>query len=287
MKQTIHTITELAYGKINLYLDVFGKRPDGYHEIQSIMHTVSLCDTVTVTKTETECRMTCTDPTLTCGEDNLCLRAAHTFFAALATTGGCDIHLEKTLPREAGLGGGSADAAAVLRALNRLYDRPFSVEDLRQMAARIGADVPFCVTGGAAYAEGIGERLRPCHVLPDGYLVISGGIGRMSTPEAYRRIDEIVPTRHGDLIKLSTALAEGNWRAIGQALYNRFEDAVPSSQAVKELLLSCDAVGALMTGSGTAVFGLFEKKETAERACQILREKTLTAFLATPIGRIS
>ena len=286
MNQTLPTVTELAYGKINLYLDVVGKRPDGYHDIQSIMHTVSLCDTVTVTKTETECRMTCTDPTLTCGEDNLCLRAARSFFAALGKMGGCEIHLEKTLPREAGLGGGSADAAAVLRALNRLYDRPFLVSALWQIAAGIGADVPFCVTGGASYAEGIGERLSPWPKLPEGYIVISGGIGKMSTPEAYRRIDETAPTGRGDLPALSAAMRAGNWHAIGRALYNRFEDVVPSSQTVKDILLSCGAAGALMTGSGTAVFGLFEEKEKAERACQALREKALTAFLATPIGSI-
>lgn len=283
MSDMLTAVTESAYGKINLYLDVLGKRPDGYHNIQSVMHTVSLCDTVTVRWHPTDRTMTCTDPTLTCGNDNLCLKAANAFWAALDRRDGCRIHLDKKLPREAGLGGGSADAAAVLRALNRLTFFPFTTEALCGIGAKIGADVPFCVTGGASLAEGIGDCLSDVPSLPPCYLVISGGIGSMSTPEAYRRIDLLPPSRIGNYPAFACALASGNLAEIGRTLYNRFEDAVPSASVVKTILCNNGAAGALMTGSGTAVFGLFASRASAEVACQALVRESLSAFLCEPM----
>lgn len=278
------TVTEAAYGKINLYLDVLGKRPDGYHEIRSVMHTVSLCDTVIVRLEEKERRMTCSDPTLTCGEDNLCLRAARAFFEAVGSEEGCFIHLEKRLPREAGLGGGSADAAAVFRALNTLYGHPLTTEELIAVSAAVGADVPFCLVGGCALAEGIGEILSPFPSLPPCHLVISGGIGHVSTPEAYRKIDTTPPSRHGSFEAFAEAMNNKELNAVAETLYNRFEDTLPSCREVKALLTEAGAGGALMTGSGAAVFGLFETEEGAKAAQAVLLEQGLSAFLATPIG---
>lgn len=277
------TVTEAAYGKINLYLDVLGKRPDGYHEIKSVMHTVSLCDTVTVTLGGEGRRMTCSDPTLTCGEDNLCLRAANAFFDAIGSDEGCSLHLEKRLPREAGLGGGSADAAAVFRALNTLCGEPLSREELIQVSAKVGADVPFCLVGGSCLAEGIGERLSPFPTLPPCHLVISGGIGHVSTPEAYRQIDTTPPQKKGDFVAFEAAMRGGDLKEICKHLYNRFEDTLPSSQKVKAILREEGACGALMTGSGAAVFGLFEGEETAKTAAEALKKQGLSAFVATPI----
>lgn len=275
-------VTELAYGKINLYLDVLGRREDGYHDIQSVMQTVSLFDTVTVTKAE-EVSMTCSDPTLTYGEDNLCIKAARAFFAAYRD-GGCRIHLNKTLPRQAGMGGGSADGAAVLRGLNRLYGEPFSTEKLCAIGAKIGADIPFCVLGrGAALAEGIGERLSPFPSLPACHLVIVGGSSKVSTPNAYRILDTLPPTRQGDFDAFAAAMKKGDLTAIGQSLYNRFEDAVPSCRPVIELLGQKGACGARMTGSGATVFGLFADANEAEAACLALRRAGYTAITATPI----
>ncbi len=277
------TITEIAYGKINLYLDVLGKRVDGYHDIVSVMQTVSLYDTVTVTEAK-DCTMTCTDPTLTCGEDNLCLRAARAFFAAYGR-GGCRIALHKRLPREAGLGGGSADGAAVLRGLNRLYGNPFSTEELSRIGAEIGADVPFCVKGqGAAKAEGIGEQLSPFLSLPSCHLVITNGVGSISTPQAYRMLDAIPASQCGDMNAFEMAMREGDLSKIGAALYNRFEDAVPQSRTIVSLFLALGAEGARMTGSGAAVFGIFSDRSDAEAACRALEAKGLQAHLAKPIG---
>ena len=277
------TIFEPAYAKLNLTLDVLGKREDGYHNLKSVMQTVSLHDILTVTKAETV-SMTCSDPTLSCGEDNLCLKAARAFFAAYGP-GGCHIHLEKNLPREAGMGGGSADGAAVLRALNRLYGHPYSPESLCALGAGIGADVPFCVLGrGAALAEGIGEQLSSFPSLPPCYLVIASGAKGVSTPEAYHLLDTLPPKETGSFDTFAAAMKEGDLTAIGHALYNRFEDVTPSCRPVIELFEQNGACGARMTGSGSAVFGLFRDPETAGKACQILRKASYTATLQTPIG---
>ena len=275
-------VTELAYGKINLYLDVLGKRKDGYHNIKSVMQTVSLSDTVTVTEAETV-SMTCSDPTLTCGEDNLCIQAARVFFATYGR-GGCHVHLNKTLPRQAGMGGGSADGAAVLRGLNRLYGEPFSLGDLCALGAKIGADVPFCVLGGgAALAEGIGEILSPFPSLPPCHLVVVGGKSKISTPKAYAVLDPLPSMGQGDFDAFAAAMKKGDLTAIGQTLYNRFEDAVPESQVILEHLLQNGACGARMTGSGATVYGLFSDKPSAETACLTLRRAGYTAVTATPV----
>ncbi len=274
-------ITEKAYAKINLYLDVLGKREDGYHNILSVMTEVrsdSFYDTVTVSKSESR-SMTSTDPTLTVGEDNLCLKAANAFFNALGTRDGCFIELEKHLPREAGLGGGSSDAAAVLRALNGLYDGVFTTDELCKIGARIGADVPFCVVGGTMLAEGIGEILSPFPSLPECHIVISGGVGKVSTPEAYRVIDNTPPSARGDIEALRTAMENGDLAMIGKHLYNRFEDTLPSCREVKKCFIENSALGTLMSGSGSAVFGLFDTENGAKTAQNGILNAGYSAFL--------
>ena len=275
-------ITEKAYAKINLYLDVLSKREDGYHNILSVMTEVksdSFYDTVTVRKAENR-SMTCSDPTLTVGDDNLCLKAAKAFFGALGSDDGCYIELEKHLPREAGLGGGSSDAAAVLRALNRLYDNVFTTDELCKIGAKIGADVPFCVVGGTMLAEGIGEILSPFPPLPKCHIVISGGVGKVSTPEAYRVIDNTPPSAQGDINTLREAIEQGSLAKIGKHLYNRFEDTLPSCQEVKKAFIENGAIGTLMSGSGSAVFGLFDTEKDAKAAQNGLISAGFSAFLA-------
>ncbi len=277
------TVTETAYAKINLWLEVLGKREDGYHNIRSVMQTVSLCDTVTVKLTGGEVCMTCSDGTLSCGRDNLCMRAAETFIGECGGGFGTSIHLEKVIPREAGLGGGSADAAAVLRALNRLCGEKFDAERLRHMGKRLGADVPFCISGGTALAEGIGEILSEYDSLPGCCIVISYGIGHISTPEAYRRIDSVPDVRRKDYAVFHEAMKKGDLTIIGGSLYNRFEDAVPEAMRVKSLLQSGGAKGALMSGSGSAFFGLFGSSEKAAEACLLLEREGLSSFICRPV----
>lgn len=272
-------VTEKARGKINLYLDVTGKRDDGYHNILSVMHTVELFDTITISKRSSGIEMSCSDPLLSCGEDNLCVKAAKAFFEAVEYKAGCDIHLEKRLPMGAGMGGGSADAAAVLRALNELYEADLSSTKLCTIGARIGADVPFCVKGGCQRAEGIGEILNNLPTLPKCHIVVCEGGQKVSTPQAYRLIDTTPPTKSGNFDGLTTALKNGSLKDICLSLYNRFEDTYPECAKEKAMLTDCGALGALMTGSGSAVFGIFDSERKAELAKATAEAHGINAWL--------
>jgi 4-diphosphocytidyl-2-C-methyl-D-erythritol kinase len=272
-------IIEKAYGKINLYLDVTGKRADGYHDILSVMHTVNVYDTVDVSLSD-GVSMTCTDKTLSCGEDNLCIKAARAFFARTGIKGGCRIELNKVLPREAGMAGGSSDAAAVLRGLNVLYGEPLDLNGLCAAGKSIGADVPFCVVGGSMKTEGIGDIMSPLPTLPPCCIVVCAGTGKVSTPEAYGQIDRAPAVRTGDYHAFEKALRDGDLKGICQNLYNRFEDVYPECEKNKRLLKENGAVGALMTGSGSAVFGIFEDLKTASAAMETITASGVKTFLS-------
>ena len=247
-----------AYAKINLSLSVTGRRVDGMHTLRTVMQTVSLCDTVEVQKADT-LTFTCSEPSLA-GEDNLCVKAATAFLAAAGLTGGASIHLEKQVPTGAGLGGGSADAAAVLRLLNRLYDFPLQEGTLFSLGAKLGADVPFCLYGGKCLCTGIGEELSP---LPDGEeraLVIAKGQGSLSTAEMYRRLD-----------------ASGFTAGFDSGEENDFEPvAIELLPEIGELRRALTALGgeeARMTGSGSALFAFFPSMREAETAAETLRQE--------------
>lgn len=269
-------VTEKAFGKINLYLDVLGKRDDGYHNIISVMHSVGVYDTVTVTEAD-GVSMTCTDKGLTCGEDNLCIKAARAFFAHTGVNGGCLIHLEKHLPSGAGMAGGSSDAAAVLRGLNRIYGGRLTVAELCEIGKTVGADVPFCVVGGTVRTEGIGEIMTPLAPLPPCSIVICEGGAKVSTPEAYRLIDNTPPSKSGNYGAFERALVSGDLKGICDSMYNRFEDTYPLCGETKSLLADRGAVGTLMTGSGSAVFGIFEDFATAKAAASELNSLGITS----------
>lgn len=252
-----------AYAKINLSLSVTGKREDGMHTLRTVMQTVSLCDTVEVQKADV-LTFACSEPTLA-GEENLCVRAAKAFYGAAGLTEGASLRLEKRIPTGAGLGGGSADAAAVLRLLNRLYDFPLPEEALFFLAEKLGADVPFCLYGGKCLCTGIGEELSP---LPDGEeraLVIAKGQGSLSTAEMYRRLD-----------------ARGFGEASGEA--NDFEPAacelLPEIGALKHALTALGGREARMTGSGSALFAFFPSLREAEAAAEAMRQKAQGCFAA-------
>lgn len=276
-------INKKAYAKINLYLDVLDKRKDGYHNILSVMQTVSLSDTVTVCRTDGETYMTCTDSSLECGEKNLCIKAAKAFIQRFDKKMNVKIHLEKNIPREAGLGGGSADAAAILNAMNELSGMPFSCGELCDIGRELGADVPFCIMGGTAIAEGIGEKLTQMPPMPKCSLVISGGIGHVSTPYAYKTVDSVPPSVKGDFDLIKKGIEASDLSIICKGLYNRFEDAVPSSKSVKGIISEQGADGVLMSGSGSAVFGIFSDENKAKNACAALNNAGLTAFLCEPV----
>ena len=262
----MNTITLHAPAKINLTLAVTGKRPDGYHTLLSVMQTVNLCDRITVTRTQTPgVDLWLSDPTLPTNGRNTAYRAAEMFLRETNRSFGVRIEVEKHIPQQAGMAGGSADAAGVLCALNALANTPCTVEDLCRMGAAIGADVPFCVRGGCALAEGIGEIMTPLPLLPACTIVAVKPPVGVSTAEAYRLVDERFSGDYPDVRPMIEALRARNLPGVGQALYNVFETAVHLSEvaAIQSALAAFSPAGSVMTGSGSTVVAIFEQEHAA------------------------
>ena len=276
---------EKAYAKVNLTLAVGEKRPDGYHEVVSVMQRVSLHDTLTAERTASGISLTCSDPALPAGEKNLAHRAAALFFRETGITGGAALAGEKSIPSQAGLGGGSSDAAAVLRAMRTLYAPEVSDAELERMATALGSDVPFFIRGGTALATGRGERLTPLPRLADGWFVVVKPPEGFSTPAMYRRLDEL-PPQPPQPDGMTAALGAGELRAVAAALCNSFERAVPPDSAVwviREALRAQGALAAMLSGSGSAVFGLFDREDAARAAAEVLRARWPLTFAAQPV----
>ena len=283
-------MTELqitAPAKINLWLEIKSRRPDGYHDIESVMQTVSLCDTLTLKKAD-GIAITCTNDTLDCGETNLCFKAARAFFAAADIDGGVNIHIDKRIPISGGLAGGSTDAAATLRGLNVLYETGYSAEDLCAIGVKIGADVPFCIRQGIAVTRGIGDRFTEAPRLPDCSIVVACAGEGVSTPWAYGRLDEMYDfaARTVDADDFTRVIAGGRLGDITAAMTNIFESAVlpvrPQAVIIKENLLKSGALGALMSGSGPSVFGIFDNSESADLAVRQLNSLGIAAQCCKP-----
>lgn len=272
---------EKAYAKVNLTLAVGEKRPDGYHEVVSVMQRVSLCDTLTAEQTREGITLTCSDPALPSGEENLAHRAASLFFRETGIAGGAALTLEKRIPSQAGLGGGSSDAASALLALRKLYAPALPDTELETMAAALGSDVPFFIRGGTQLATGRGEVLSPLPPLTDGWFVIVKPTESFSTPAMYRRLDELSPACTPPLPPL-----QGGLPALAAGLFNRFEAAIPAGSAVwdiKARLAAYGALASLLSGSGSAVFGLFDTETAARAAVEALRPAWPEIFLARPV----
>lgn len=272
---------EKAYAKVNLTLAVGEKRLDGYHEVVSVMQRVSLCDTLTAEQTREGITLTCSDPALPSGEENLAHRAASLFFRETGIVGGAALTLEKRIPSQAGLGGGSSDAASALLALRKLYAPALSDTELETMAAALGSDVPFFIHGGTQLATGRGEVLSPLPPLTDGWFVIVKPTESFSTPAMYRRLDNLPPACTPPLPPL-----QGGLPALAAGLFNRFEAAIPAGSAVwdiKARLAAYGALASLLSGSGSAVFGLFDTETAARAAVEALRPAWPEMFLARPV----
>ncbi len=276
-------LTVCAYAKINLFLSVGPRRSDGYHDLASIFQRISLCDEIQIAKSgDGGISFTCSDPALPCDENNLAVRAAKAFFSALGRSFGVKIHLEKRIPSQAGLGGGSADAAAVLSALNELANFPFSQSELAKIGATLGADVPFCIYGGAMTANGIGEILVPCAPLCDVFLVIAKGNAGISTKDAYQALDARGVAECRSYDAMVVALKSCDIDAICASLFNDFETVTDIHLPLKDALLTHGAKGALMSGSGSAVFGIFADKACAQRCALSLQKEGYFATVCTP-----
>lgn len=279
-------VTEPACAKVNLTLYVGGRRADGYHDVTSVMQTVSLCDTVTVERRGTEDRLLCDLPVTEKPEDNLCMRAVAAFGAALGEPAApVTVTLDKRIPTQAGLGGGSSDAAAVLRGMRTLFAPHLTDEALETVAASLGSDVPFFIRGGTALAKGRGEQVSPLPRFKSGWLVIVKPEESYSTAAMYRRLDEIDRPAPPPA-DLTPALAADDVQAVAATLYNSFEDALPESssvEAIRSALTAAGALGALLSGSGSAVFGLFDRQDTAQAAVESLKQTWPQTFLTRPV----
>lgn len=280
----MNSISIKAPAKLNLYLDIVGKLPNGYHEINSVMQSIDLFDYVKITKSN-NITVLCSDEDLN-GESNIAYKAAKYFFEYTEIESGAKIHIDKRIPKQAGMAGGSADAAAVLFGLNMLFDEPLSFDELCLLGAKCGADVPFSLKGGTMLAEGIGEKLSDLPKLSDCWIVIVKPEIGMSTPECYKYYDEHCANtiEHQSKDNIVLSLAEDHLSSVSENLYNVFEHTVkdPIIGTVKNDMLNLGALGSLMTGSGTAVFGIFNSLEKAVNAKENLSKKFRLVYLSRP-----
>lgn len=283
------TLFEGAFAKLNLTLDVLGKRPDGYHDLKSVMQTISIRDDIEIDiETGKPWKLVCTKEGIPTDSRNLAWKAAEVFFdAAKKDPNGLEIRITKRIPSGAGLGGGSADAAAVLRALNRHYGSPFSVLALAEIGAMVGSDVPFCVLCGTAMVEGRGERLRKLPDMPDCVFVICKPDFSVSTPELYKKIDEVAIAKRPDNQAMESALLAGDLGRIAENLCNVFDPVVTEEHLelnyIKSIFNSYGSVGQQMTGSGSAVFAIVPDFEFAAVICSMLKDNYPEVFIAKPV----
>lgn len=284
------TLTLSACAKLNLTLDVAGRRPDGYHEMRMVMQSVSLSDEITLDfgagrgiAVRTSLGFLPND------QRNLAWAAAAAFEAAVRQPVNVTITIRKNIPVCAGTAGGSSDAAAVLRGLNRYYQTGLTAPELARLGEAVGSDVPYCVLGGTVLAEGRGEVLTPLPPLPECWLVLCKPDFSISTPELFHAADAVRLRCHPDTAGVLQALEAGDLTSVARRMYNVFEDVLPVSranevQSIKSALLSCGALGACMSGTGPTVFGLFTEEEAAQAAQQSLQALYQDTFLTRPVS---
>jgi 4-diphosphocytidyl-2-C-methyl-D-erythritol kinase len=271
---------------------VVGRRADGYHELDTIFQTVSLHDTIRISATEnSEIAFSCDDRSLPADAHNLVVRAATAVRDYVDTRKGARIRLEKRIPTHAGLGGGSSDAAATLVGLTRLWELSTTREDLNELAARLGADVPFFLYGGTARGTGVGDRIEPREDAPEMFLLIVKPNANVGTADAYKALDEHTLTSSNSKTILSRSGAEGFFdNQYFASLQNDFEPVVfalqPEIERAKVALVSAGARAALLGGSGSAVFGIFDSENAQRRAIQTIELETgWRVFPCKTVGR--
>lgn len=285
-------VQEYAYAKLNLTLDVTAKRDDGYHDMLMVMQTVSITDSVVLEQTgEKGIHAACNFRYIPTDERNLAVRAAGAFLDTIGEEkDGILIRMDKTIPVGAGMAGGSADAAAVLRGMNRLYGSRMNRRDLEKLGEQIGSDVAFCIAGGTSLARGRGEVLEDLTPMPDCAIVVCKPGFSISTPELFRKLDQIGLRTHPDTAGMLSALESGNLKEISMRMFNVFEEVedrrMRSETEIKHVLLDYGALGAVMTGTGSAVFGVFSDETAAETCAAHLRSEHKFCRVARPTGRL-
>ena len=278
------TITLPAYAKLNLTLDILGRRDDGYHDLAMVMQSITLCDDVTVTLTDAP-GIVCRCGTLPGDDSNLAVKAAKAFFTeTLIAPRGLAIDIEKRIPMQAGMAGGSTDAAAVLHALRELLAPELSTQVLEKIGEAVGSDVPYCVRGGTALAEGRGETLTTLKAAPRFHVVICKPDFPLSTPTLFKRSDAVEIADRPDTEGMLAAIEEGNALGVSARVFNVFEAVLDVQErevfTIKERLLSLGASAAAMTGSGPTVFGLFTDAQAAQTAYNTLKAAYVQTYLA-------
>ena len=271
-------ITQKAYAKINIGLDVLRRREDGYHEVRMIMQTVDICDNLILERTAKSGILILTDKEeLPVNQDNLIYKAADLLMKEKNITEGVSITLTKRIPIAAGMAGGSSDAAATMRGLNQLFELGYSTEELQKLGVRLGADIPYCIVGGTMLSEGIGEILNPLPTPPACHLVVAKPDINVSTKFVYENLHADSLTYHPDIDGMIEALRTGNLQGITDRLGNVLETVTvreyPIIEEIKELMRQEAAANALMSGSGPTVFGIYTNQELAEQAAQAIEQK--------------
>lgn len=290
--------------KINLSLDIVGRKENGYHLLEMVMQSIGLYDTLTLTLFPAEeyaVRITCDRPGIPTDSRNIVCKAAAAFFGKELPKLTLAIDIHKEIPEQAGMAGGSADAAGVLIGLNELFHRPYTLAQLCECGLMVGADVPYCIHGGTAFVSGIGENIRPLRQLKDGYIVGARPKVGISTKAAYQSFDDAHPgavslPSSPKTAEMLAAVEAGDLSRIAKGLFNVFEDtcAVEEVEALKRQLLDCGALGAVMTGSGSAVYGIFDAADgsgtihpAAQNAYELLKKTQPDAFFAAISGNVA
>ena len=290
------TVTKKGYAKINLHLDISGRTDDGYHLVETVMQSISLCDDITLSLRDDEAfSLTCNVEGVPTDEKNLAIKAALAFRKKTGIKCGADIAIEKRIPMAAGMAGGSADAAATLLCLNEACDNILSIDELCALGSALGADVPFCIVGGTAYADGKGDVLHEFVKMPDCYIVAACGGEGVSTPFAYKTLDSLyadfldksVYAPRGTEV-LSQALKDGDISLIAASTYNIFEAPIlalrPIANDIKKTMQESGALGAMLSGSGPSVFGICADKDAAELTVKAIRQTGHFAEVCRPVG---
>lgn len=282
----MRSVTVLAPAKLNLTLDITGIRPDGYHTVDMILQAVNLYERVTARRSE-GFSLALPGSNIPANEHNTAWKAARVFFAETGLLAGAAVTVEKHVPVRAGMAGGSADAAAVLVALNALYGARLSVAELCALGAQVGADVPFCILGGTARATGFGEVLRRLSPCPPCFFTVCMPRGGISTPQAYARYDALGTDERPDTAAALAALAAGSLPALCAQMKNAlgFSSAGRDTAPICRILRENGAAAALMTGSGAAVFGVFEAEAAANAARSALAAAYPRAWVLAPEAR--
>ena len=282
----------IAPAKINLSLDITGVDEKGYHLLDMVMQTISVFEKVTLTKQD-DISMSSNAKFIPTDSRNTAVKAAVKFFEYTGIKGGVHIHIKKTVPIKAGMAGGSADAAGVIVGLNKLYDAGLTTEQMCEIGLMCGSDIPFMIHGGTKRIQGTGDIILPAPQMPQCHIVVCMPTKGVSTPQAYANYDEMGVKTLVENEKLLKAMKENNLAEMAKYMANDLEKAAGSDETepIKKLLLDLGAIGSMMTGSGAAVFGIFDKEEKAEKAAKAIRDRETAAkynirsvFLAKPVN---